>query len=41
LIQRGITPTTGGLAILVEAHAVAATPPAIAENILRGTVSVR
>jgi RNA polymerase sigma factor (sigma-70 family) len=40
LIQRGITPTTGGLAILVEAHAVAATPPAIAENILRGTRSI-
>jgi len=40
LIQRGITPTTGGLAILVEAHAVAATPPTIAENILRGTRSI-
>jgi hypothetical protein len=40
LIQRGITPTTGGLAILVEAHAVAATPPAISENILRGTRSI-
>ena len=37
LAQRGITSTATGLAILVEAHAVAATPPAIAECILSGT----
>ena len=37
LAQRGITSTAAGLAILVEAHAVAATPPSITENILRGT----
>ncbi len=37
LTQRGITSTSVGFALAMESHAVAATPPAIAESILRGT----
>jgi hypothetical protein len=37
LAQRGITSTVTGLAVVLETHAVAATPPSITENILRGT----
>lgn len=37
LAQRGITSTVTGLAVVLETHAVAAAPPSITENILRGT----
>lgn len=37
LTQRGITSTSVGLALAMESHAVASTPLAIAESILRGT----
>ena len=37
LTQRGITSTSVGLALAMESHAVASTPQAIAESILRGT----
>ena len=37
LTQRGITSTSVGLALAIESHAIASTPQAIAESILRGT----
>ena len=37
LTQRGITSTSVGLALAMDSHAVASTPRAIAESILRGT----
>jgi hypothetical protein len=40
LARRGITSTAAGLALVLETHAVTATPTAIAEGIARGARGV-